>query len=75
MKEIPLPECVQVLVDHQRQVDEDGTEIGVSRQALCETVDLVRGMQRQIAALQPLVKDSIEECRRAGDMSWEEATS
>lgn len=42
---------------YQKQLDPEGIEVGVSRQALDETLDLVESLQARIAELEPY-----EEC-------------
>ena len=52
--------AIQNLIDHQRQLDMDGCEVGVSRQALDEALAHIRTLERALdkaeVALAPFVQ-------------------
>lgn len=42
------PECVRQLASHQERLDQDGVMVGVSRQALDETLEYITRLREQL---------------------------
>lgn len=54
-------EAVINLREHQLQLDADGCMVGVSRQALEETFDLITAMQERIAELEADLSQALDD--------------
>lgn len=56
-----MNEAIEHLRNCQRQLDRDGVEVGVSRQALDETLDELEQMRSRIRALEAAVKLALDQ--------------
>jgi hypothetical protein len=55
MKDIPYGLIAALMI--QRQIDRDGTEVGVSRQAIDEAIELIQGYRRTLARYEAALSD------------------
>jgi hypothetical protein len=65
--------AIENLTTHQQQLDPDGCRVGVSRQALDETLALVKEMRAMLADCYMALHDHYHEAQASYDMPPEPA--